>query len=239
MVELAKLDPGTPAEFENGKLLSFGLPNLWVIGNQPDWASWWKRVEAMYGNNMPWVLDYQPLLPMTWTDVWKGFSNAGLDMAQDFTGVTGLAADKFSEWMTGSGLFRYNLDTDNANSVYAVATITLALIEPTPAGEISAGARGLKRAYTVYHGLDEAGTVRYVGITSRNPALRIAEHKQAFGTGKELLDYEVIEGANNLSRSEARVLEQTLINQHGLQKNGGLLLNQINSIVPTRWGISV
>jgi hypothetical protein len=28
---------------------------------------------------------------------------------------------------------------------------------------------------------------------------------------------------------------QTLINQYGLQKNGGLLLNKINSIAPKNW----
>lgn len=33
-----------------------------------------------------------------------------------------------------------------------------------------------------------------------------------------------------LSRSDARAVEQTLIEIHGLGKNGGTLLNQINSI---------
>lgn len=35
---------------------------------------------------------------------------------------------------------------------------------------------------------------------------------------------------NNLSRTEARAVEQTLINRHGLEKDGGSLLNKINSI---------
>jgi len=38
-----------------------------------------------------------------------------------------------------------------------------------------------------------------------------------------------------LTRTQARVWGQTLINQYGLQKNGGLLLNKINSIAPANW----
>jgi hypothetical protein len=44
-----------------------------------------------------------------------------------------------------------------------------------------------------------------------------------------------VDGATGLSRTGARVWEQTLINQYGLQKNGGLLLNRINSISPKYW----
>jgi hypothetical protein len=36
-----------------------------------------------------------------------------------------------------------------------------------------------------------------------------------------------------LSRSDARAVEQALIEIHGLGKNGGTLLNRINSIAPT------
>jgi hypothetical protein len=64
--------------------------------------------------------------------------------------------------------------------------------------------------------------------------LRFAEHLNS-GTGKSLLQYRVVDGATGLSRTGARVWEQTLINQYGLQKNGGLLLNRINSISPKYW----
>jgi hypothetical protein len=45
----------------------------------------------------------------------------------------------------------------------------------------------------------------------------------------------VIEGAEGLTRTQARIWEQTLINQYGLGKNGGMLYNQINSIAPKYW----
>ena len=37
---------------------------------------------------------------------------------------------------------------------------------------------------------------------------------------------------SGLSRSDARAVEQALIEIHGLRKNGGTLLNRINSISP-------
>ncbi|TGD56530.1 DUF6443 domain-containing protein [Flavobacterium humi] len=89
--------------------------------------------------------------------------------------------------------------------------------------------------YSVYQGFDSMGTVKYAGITSRNPFVRFAEHLSSFGQ-KSTLDYQVMEGATNLSRQQARVLEQTLINQYGLEKNGGQLINKINSIAPRKWG---
>jgi hypothetical protein len=86
----------------------------------------------------------------------------------------------------------------------------------------------------VYQGIDKAGVVRYVGITERQAAVRFAEHLNS-GTAKSLLQYRVVDGATGLSRTGARVWEQTLINQYGLQKNGGLLLNKVNSIAPKNW----
>ncbi len=88
--------------------------------------------------------------------------------------------------------------------------------------------------YSVYQGLDAAASIRYVGITSRDPAVRFAEHV-ASGTARSALGYEVINGATGLTRTQARIWEQTLINQYGLQKNGGLLFNKINSIAPKYW----
>lgn len=87
----------------------------------------------------------------------------------------------------------------------------------------------------VYQGFDKAGVVRYVGITERNAAVRFGEHLSS-GTANSLLRYEVVPGATNLSRTGARIWEQTLINKYGLQKNGGLLLNRINSIAKKYWG---
>jgi RHS repeat-associated protein len=86
----------------------------------------------------------------------------------------------------------------------------------------------------VYQGFDKAGLVKYVGITEREAAVRFGEHISS-GTSRSLLRYEVIPGATGLSRTAARVWEQTLINQYGLQRNGGILLNKINSIAPRNW----
>ena len=74
-----------------------------------------------------------------------------------------------------------------------------------------------------------------MGITARDPALRFAEHLRAVGTGRDVLRYGVFDGARGLSKAQARFLEQVLINQYGMQRNGGALLNKINSISPKYW----
>jgi hypothetical protein len=73
----------------------------------------------------------------------------------------------------------------------------------------------------VYSSVDE-GVTQYVGITN-NLARREAQHL----AGKGIQIKPLMEG---LSRSDARAVEQALIEIHGLGKNGGTLLNQINSI---------
>ncbi|MBX3102795.1 MAG: hypothetical protein KF690_09825 [Bacteroidetes bacterium] len=93
------------------------------------------------------------------------------------------------------------------------------------AGNVQGGAN------VVYQGIDKAtGAVKYVGITERAPAIRFGEHISS-GTVKSLLDYRVVPGATNLSRLDARIIEQKLINQHGLNN----LLNIRNSIAPKYW----
>ncbi|KFE66801.1 hypothetical protein [Hyalangium minutum] len=66
------------------------------------------------------------------------------------------------------------------------------------------------------------GQLQYVGITN-DLARRAAEQLREKGIHIEDL-------MNNLSREDARAVEQVLIEIHGLQKNGGTLLNRINSI---------
>ncbi len=90
---------------------------------------------------------------------------------------------------------------------------------------------GVKGAYSVYQGFDKTtNAVKYVGITGRDVAVRFREHV-ASGTAKSTLRYEVIKGATGLTRTQARVWEQTLINQHGLNN----LYNIRNSIAPKYW----
>ncbi|MGY3299801.1 filamentous hemagglutinin [Pseudomonas sp. TE6288] len=72
------------------------------------------------------------------------------------------------------------------------------------------------------------GVTRYVGITSD-----ITKRGQAHLREKGIV-IEQIPGLKNLSRSDARAVEQTLINYHGLGKDGGTLLNKINSISATK-----
>ncbi|QQS40023.1 MAG: RHS repeat-associated core domain-containing protein [Acidobacteriota bacterium] len=89
--------------------------------------------------------------------------------------------------------------------------------------------------YVGYFGYAADGSEAYVGITSRNPLIRFGEHLNAEGTGRELLIYREVKGARFGSKLDARVWEQTQINRFGLSKNGGPLLNKINSISQKRW----
>ena len=76
---------------------------------------------------------------------------------------------------------------------------------------------------TVYRSLNEAKKVHYVGITN-DVARRQAEHL----TSKGIIIEPLLE---NLSRQDAKAVEQALIQIHGLGKSpGGTLLNKINSI---------
>ena len=67
--------------------------------------------------------------------------------------------------------------------------------------------------------------VQYVGITNEL-ARRMLEHLRSKGIRINKL-------MGNLSREDARAVEQALIEIHGLRKNGGTLMNHINSIAPS------
>lgn len=73
----------------------------------------------------------------------------------------------------------------------------------------------------------EAGKVVYVGIT-RNPTSRAAAHARMGRT------FKFCKIKNNLSRKDARALEQALIDGHGGPGKGapGRLINKINSVAP-------
>jgi RHS repeat-associated protein len=75
---------------------------------------------------------------------------------------------------------------------------------------------------TVYRSVNAAGEIQYVGITN-NLARRAAEQLRTRG-----IQVEKLTGA--LNACDARAVEQALIEIHGLGKNGGTLLNRINSI---------
>ena len=54
-------------------------------------------------------------------------------------------------------------------------------------------------------------------------------------TKRNTLEYRLVQRATSLTKNQARIIEQQYINLYGLEKNGGQLLNQINSIAPSRW----
>ncbi|GAB7129744.1 hypothetical protein JCM19000A_42520 [Silvimonas sp. JCM 19000] len=76
----------------------------------------------------------------------------------------------------------------------------------------------------VYRSVNAAGDVNYVGITN-NLERRAAEQLSSKG-----IAIDAIPGLGNLSRADARAVEQVLIENYGLSKNGGTLINKINSI---------
>lgn len=104
---------------------------------------------------------------------------------------------------------------------------------PAVGGMAIRAGKAAEATYSVYQGVDAAADVRYIGITSQNPLERFAQHSRSLGTGKENLAYEVMPGMSGLTKNQARLIEQSYINNYGLQKNGGVLLNKINSISPT------
>jgi RHS repeat-associated protein len=96
----------------------------------------------------------------------------------------------------------------------AMIGTSLGLLIVPGAGEEKAAATASTSVYTIV----KDGETVYAGITN-NLARRAAEHGEA-----------LTEVASGLTRTQARGVEQALIEQHGLASNGGTLLNRINSI---------
>jgi RHS repeat-associated protein len=95
------------------------------------------------------------------------------------------------------------------------------MILPIPGGPAD-GAVAEEAVNVVYRSVSAAGEVQYVGITN-NLARRAAEQLADKGIQIEKL-------MGDLSRSDARAVEQALIEIHGLGRDGGTLINRINSI---------
>ena len=110
-----------------------------------------------------------------------------------------------------------------ATSVGSAATATT-VIGATVAGVSIANAAS-SFGYTVYRGVSSAG--EYFGITN-NPTRRQGEH---FRGPHKLQIAPMISG---LTKQQARAIEQVLIDVHGLNKEGGELLNKINSIAASK-----
>lgn len=93
---------------------------------------------------------------------------------------------------------------------------------PGGAGRGSLGAMAGKPT-DVYQALGKAGETIYVGITTAFDR-RAGEHRPRG------LEIRKIRGLSGLNPRDARAAEQALIELHGLAKNGGSLINKINSI---------
>jgi RHS repeat-associated protein len=127
--------------------------------------------------------------------------------------VAGTSISVVSGLATGAALGVTALETGVATVAETVAAVTGA--------DSVRGATG--GGMTVYQSVVN-GVTEYVGITN-NLARRAAEHMSQ--SGREI---RAIEGASNLTVRAARGLEQVLIEQNGLAKNGGTLNNLINSV---------
>jgi len=85
----------------------------------------------------------------------------------------------------------------------------------------------------LYFGYEE-DQIRYVGMTGRDPEIRFKEHWRS-GTKRSDLKYAVYK--KNLTKLEARIWEQIYINEYGMLKFDGKLLNQRNEIRPQYWDL--
>jgi len=92
----------------------------------------------------------------------------------------------------------------------------------TTLGTIGAESEISTGSTAVYQSVNAAGDVQYVGITN-NFIRRAGEHVTRFAIDR-------IPGLSKLSRADAKAVEQVLIEHFQLGKNGGTLLNEINSI---------
>ena len=106
-------------------------------------------------------------------------------------------------------------------------TISASGVAVTAAGAAVAGIGTAAGAgiYSVYQSISEGKS--YYGITN-DIARRASEHLR----GPHSMSIEGIVGG--LTKADARGVEQVLIEARGLRKDGGDLLNQINSVAPTR-----
>jgi hypothetical protein len=104
----------------------------------------------------------------------------------------------------------------------AVAKIGVEAVLDVVATEATPSAGGI----SVYTSLNAAGDVNYVGITN-DIARRAAEQFADKG-----ISIRAIAGLENLTRTDARAVEQVLIEEYG-GPTGGQLINKINSIAST------
>ncbi len=144
----------------------------------------------------------------TWA--WIGLIGDVIDLLPIITGV-GEATDLFRLGMIGGGI----LDAaDDAYDVKRATENTLSAINK--ASNILTDGDNF-----VYISKNSKGVIDYVGITN-DFNRRAAEWRLR---GRRIVHY-----IDNVDRSSARIIEQTVIEAFDMKKNGGLLSNAINSI---------
>lgn len=113
---------------------------------------------------------------------------------------------------------------------FAASQISWSVAEVAVGGIAGLAKSGAKAAggVSVYVGKDAQGVIRYIG-QSVNVARRAGEHAR----NMPHIRIEAVHGLERLTRAQARSVEQVLIEYYGLGKNGGQLINKINSIAKT------
>lgn len=130
----------------------------------------------------------------------------------------------------GISSYEYQQNPSLANAGYLAWDVLATVIPYVPGSYVVKGAKYFDEVVSItqkgtnyiYYSRNVDGVVDYVGITN-DLARRAGEHYRSRG----IIIEEVTSG---LSRVDARSVEQVLIENFGLQKNGGSLLNKINSI---------
>lgn len=230
MIAQADQNGGT-ATFDEEKWIGIILPELeFIARGKPNLLGWETIVNATFGLSSPlgqYFNDHARGVTMLYDPLYRaaeyGFTPpmGNLHTTLDAGGLLPVVGEVFD----GINALYYLAEGDRTNATWS------ALAMAPIGGQAVTATKWGRKAYKVYEGLDKAsGVVKYVGITNRKATMRWAEHI-AKGGGKELLDWRIIDGATNLTKNQARIIEQTGINQAGLNN----LYNKINSIAPARW----
>ncbi len=127
----------------------------------------------------------------------------------------------WATWLSSTQLHFPLLAVESVRSIQLSASGRLVIgLAPTAMAMAAQDSDG--GDHSVYRSLNSRKQVQYVGITNE-VARRYAEHLRQNG-------FRIQKLLGNLSREDARAVEQALIEMHGLAKNGGSLVNRINSI---------
>ena len=155
---------------------------------------------------------------------WVGLAADVVSLAVPFATGGGLLVDAVTYGDEAIDLFKYGGEV-----VEEVVTHSDELLNTTN--------KTLKQIKTASESLEKGTDFVYI---ARNPSTKVIEYvgiTNDFGRreaewarqGRKIEHY--IDG---VSRDSARILEQTVIETFGMTKNGGILLNKINSISPKK-----